>query len=120
MFIEGSMSPLLQFMNIHVNKPFKDCMKNKWELIEEGEVEYMKPGKRKRPSYDEIAKWVADAWRTISNDLMLKRLAECGYIDLKGNFEDLYVRLRDTIMNREVPIKVILEVDKLLLRPTRI
>ena len=43
-------------------------------------------------------------------------LAECGYIDWKENFEDFHARLRDIIMNREVPIELILEVDSLLMQ----
>ena len=29
--IHGGMTPLLQFLDTHVNKPFKDIMKEKWE-----------------------------------------------------------------------------------------
>ena len=29
--IHSGMTPLLQFLDTHVNKPFKDIMKEKWE-----------------------------------------------------------------------------------------
>ena len=29
--IHGGMTPLLQFLDTHVNRPFKDIMKEKWE-----------------------------------------------------------------------------------------
>ena len=29
--IHGGMTPSLQFLDTHVNKPFKDIMKEKWE-----------------------------------------------------------------------------------------
>ena len=44
--IHVGMTPLLQFLDTHVNKPFKDIMKEKWEdWIVNGEAEFMENGK---------------------------------------------------------------------------
>ena len=52
-FIEGGLTPLPQFMDTHVNKPFNGGVKSKWnKWIEEGEAEYKKSGKRKEVSYE--------------------------------------------------------------------
>ena len=40
---------------------------------------------------------------------------ECGHIEWDGNHKNLHSRLRDTILNREVPIETIIEVNDLLL-----
>ena len=44
--IHGGMTPLLQFLDTHVNKLFKDIMKEKWEdWIVNGEAEFMEKRK---------------------------------------------------------------------------
>ena len=46
------MTPLSQFLDTHVNKPFKDVMKEKWEdWIENGDAEFTEKESRKRTSY---------------------------------------------------------------------
>ena len=52
-FIEGGMAPLLQVMDTHVNKSFKDILKNRWaEWLDHGEEEFTRTGKRSRDSYE--------------------------------------------------------------------
>ena len=68
------MTPLLQVMDTHVNKPFKDILKNKWaEWLDHGEQEFTRTGKRRRASYEMIAQWVFEAWRLITPDSICKR-----------------------------------------------
>ena len=44
--IPCGMRPLSQFLDTHVNKPFKDIMKEKWEdWIVNGEAEFTEKGK---------------------------------------------------------------------------
>ena len=50
--IHGGMASLSQFLDNHVNKPFKEIMKEKWEdWIANGEAEFTQKGKRKCASY---------------------------------------------------------------------
>ena len=50
--IHGGMASLSQFLDNHVNKPFKEIMKEKWEdWIANGEAEFTQKGKRKGASY---------------------------------------------------------------------
>ena len=42
-YIDSGMTPLLQFLDTHVNKPFKDYMKERWaDWLENGEKEFTK------------------------------------------------------------------------------
>ena len=53
-YIHTGMTPLLQFLDTHINKPFKDGVKEKWEeWISNGEQEFTKGGNRKRASSQE-------------------------------------------------------------------
>ena len=54
--------------------------------------------------------------QTILNDLILKGFAECGYTAWKRNVDNLHSRLRYTILNRDVPIEVIVEVGNLMMQ----
>ena len=45
-YIDGGMTPLLQFLDFHVNKSFKDRLKDTWaDWMDCGEVEYTRTGK---------------------------------------------------------------------------
>ena len=49
--IHGGMASLSQFLDNHVNKPFKEIMKEKWEdWIANEELEFKRKGKRKHAS----------------------------------------------------------------------
>ena len=67
--IHGGMTPLLQFQDTHVNKPFKDRMRDEWEAWIEGtEVEYTASGNRKRASYQLVAEWADKIWKEVATD----------------------------------------------------
>ena len=67
--IHGGMTPLLQFLDTHVNKPFKDIRKEKWkDWIVNGEAEFMEKGNRKRASYRLVAEWAHDTWKKVATD----------------------------------------------------
>ena len=80
--IDGSMTPLLQFRDTHINKPFKDHLHNKWNVwMTGGEIQFTASGKRKRASYEMVIDWVNDVWQQESTDnAILKDFKECGYI----------------------------------------
>ena len=75
--INEGLTPLIQFLDTHVNKPFKSAMCEKWEdWIENGEIEYTKIGKRKKASYQMICEWVAEVWKKISPEFIVKGFTE--------------------------------------------
>ena len=103
--IHGGMTPLLQFLDTHVNKPFKDSMKEKWEdWIVNGEAEFTEKGNRKRASYQLVAEWADDTWKKVATDeLIIKGFRQCGYIEYDGETSNLHSRLQKTIKKRKVP-----------------
>ena len=114
--IHGGMTPLLQFLNTHVNKPFKDIMKEKWKhWIVNGEAEFTENRNRKRASYQLVAEWVDDTWKKVATDeLIIKGFRQCDYIEYDGETSNLHSRLQETIKKREVPEEVIQGVNKFL------
>ena len=70
--IHGGMTLLLQFLDTHVIKPFKDIMKEKWEdQIVNGEIEFMEKGNRKCASYQIVAEWADDTWKKVATDELI-------------------------------------------------
>ena len=55
--IHDGLTPLVQYLDTHVNKSIKAGMREKWEhWLEAGERECTKSGKHKRVSYEQICK----------------------------------------------------------------
>ena len=55
--IKGGMDPFVAVSgHTHINKSFKDTLKDKWEeWFEHGDAEYTESGNRKRASYELVA-----------------------------------------------------------------
>ena len=114
--IHGVMTPLLQFLDTHVNKPFKDIIKEKWgDWIVNEEAEFMEKGNRKSASYQLVVEWADDTWKKVATDeLIIKWFCQCGYIEYDGETSDFYSRLQETIKKTEVPEEVIHRVNEFL------
>lgn len=115
-YIDTGMTPLLQFLDSHINKPFKDGLKEKWQdWTDSGECEYTDAGNRRRASYTMVAEWVFDVWRKVATeDLILRGFHQCGYIGWNGDVSTLHSKLRATVESREVPNEVIEEMNAFL------
>ena len=116
--IDSCMKPLLKFIDTHINKPFKNHLRNKWnEWMTGGEIQFTASGKCKRTSYEMVVNWVNDVWQQVATDnAILKGFKECGYIGYDGDVNSLHSRLRDTIVNREIPPEVLAEVNEFLIQ----
>ena len=89
--IHGGITTLLQFLDIHVNKPFKDIMKEKWEdWIENGAAEFTEKGNRKCESYQIVAEWADYTWKKIATDELIKGFRQCVYIEYDGETSNLH------------------------------
>ena len=115
-YIHTGMTPLLQFLDTHINKPFKDGMKEKWEeWISDGEQEFTKSGNRRRASYELVARWANDVWIQVgTKGNIIQGFRRNGYIDFNGDLQNLHSKLRQTIVERGVPHEVIQEMEDLL------
>ena len=70
--IHSGMTPLLQFLDTHVSKPFKDLIKEKWEdWIVNGEAKFMEKGNRKCASYQLVAEWADDTRKKDATDELI-------------------------------------------------
>ena len=100
--IDGGTTPLLQFMDTHINKPFKNWLTEKWaEWIAKGEVKYAASGNHQNSSYEQVVKWVYDVWELVAeDDLTIKGFEQCWYINFDGDYNELHSLRHDRIVNR--------------------
>ena len=110
------MTPLVQFLDTHANKPFKYIMKEKLEgWIVNGEAEFTEKENRKCASYKPVAEWANDTWKNVATvELTIQGFCQCGYIEYGGKTSNLHSRLQEAIKKREVPEEVIQGVNEFL------
>ena len=71
--------------------------------------------KPRRASYEMVTNWIHEKRKKVATPAyIIDGFRQCGYIELNGDHQNLHSRLRDTILNREVPIETILEVNEML------
>ena len=69
--IPDGLTKILQPLDLTMNKSFKSHVRKHWEnWMATGTHEYTKSGKRKKASYAEVAKWVSEAWKAVSPDVI--------------------------------------------------
>lgn len=102
LFVDGGMTPLLQLLDVYVNKSFKTKLRAKWEdWMRNGEVLYTKFGNRQRASYQMVCKWVQEAWDEIDSDMLVNSFVGCGLVTDRS-VEKLHSRLQKLIKENEL------------------
>ena len=71
--IPGGLTKFLQPLDVSVNKPFKDRLKDLWEnwMSDESKADYTVGGKRRSASLGQIAEWIKTAFYSISPETIM-------------------------------------------------
>ena len=99
--VPGGMTPLLQGIDTHINKPLKSVLKNKYrDFMRNGEVEYTSVGNKKGPSYQLLVDWCSQAWAEFDTEIIKRSFSHTGVTN-KGQVDpsDLHSKLRDLFGN---------------------
>lgn len=89
--IPGGMTSMLQVIDVVVNKPFKDKLKeyyNEWMI--NGEHFFTRNGNLKKPSIRNLCEWILQAWEQISPQSIVAGFKKCCISNaLDGSEDDL-------------------------------
>ena len=77
--VPGGMTPLLQGIDVHINKPLKDKLKTLYKtFMRSKEVEYTRGGNKKGPSYQMLVDWCSSAWSELDPELIKRSFSQTG------------------------------------------
>ena len=87
--IPGGMTSLLQPLDVAVNKPFKDRLRQKWSTwILEGVKSYTKMGRMRKVDLPTICSWIVEVWDEIPNDIIKRAFLKCCISNSMDGTED--------------------------------
>ena len=80
---------MLQPLDVMLNNPFKDTMRQKWMTwMCTDDKELTKGGNMKRPSLSMVTTWVKEAWEDISAEIVKKSFMKTGISNSMDGTED--------------------------------
>ena len=87
--IPGGMTSVLQPMDVSINKPFKDRLRQQYlTSIADPVRELTKTGKIKRAAPSEVARWVSAAWKAIPESIIVRSFKKCCISNALDGSED--------------------------------
>ena len=89
--ILGVMTSVLQQMDVSINKPFKDRMRQQYlTWIADLARELTEPGKVKCAAPSEVTRWVSAAWKAIPESIIVRSFKKCCISNaLDGSKDDI-------------------------------
>ncbi|OOY49140.1 hypothetical protein BOV97_13080 [Solemya velum gill symbiont] len=103
----GGMTPVLQPLDVGINKPLKDSMKQFWnEWMISGKAELTKGGKRRPPSKELLVDWLHKSWDNLDPMIIVRSFLKTGIANAMDGTEDdeLYGDLVQSLTNELPPI----------------
>lgn len=87
--IPGGLTSVLQPLDVCLNKPFKDKLKEKWNEWMLKEDKALTPGgNMKCASHEQVSHWVLDAWNSINVETVAYSFKKCGISNRMDGTED--------------------------------
>lgn len=87
--IPGGMTGILQPLDVGVNKPFKDRIRQKWvDWLQRDDHAFTPRGNLKRPALATVCGWVKDSWEDIPSELITRAFLKCSISNRLDGTED--------------------------------
>ena len=87
--IPGGLTSLVQPLDFCLNKPFKDCLREKWtQWMINGEKTFTPAGNMRAVSLTTVCEWVKDTWQNIPSEMVVRSFKKCGISNAMDGTED--------------------------------
>ena len=87
--IPGRLTSVLQPLDVCLNKPFKDRVRQRWMAwMAEGIHELTATGRQKKPSEELMCQWIGEAWHDIPQEMVVRSFLKCGITNALDGSED--------------------------------
>ena len=78
-----------QPLDVGVNKPFKDQLRQRWnKWMLDGEHSFTPAGRMKKPDLQLICKWILESWEAISPATIVRSFLRCSITNSLDGTED--------------------------------
>ena len=87
--IPGGLTSILQPLDVCLNKPFNDRLRQRWMTwMAEGIHELTPTGRQKKPSEELMCQWISEVWREIPREMVARSFLKCGITNSLDGSED--------------------------------
>lgn len=87
--IPGSMTSMLQPLDVSINKPMKVLLQRRWNMwYASGTHSFTKGGRMRKPELEEICQWIVDAWQELEPQIIVHSFKKCCISNALDGSED--------------------------------
>lgn len=100
--IPGGLTSLVQPLDVCLNKPFKDRVREQWnQWMISGEKSFTKGGSMRAPGLDMLCQFIIKAWNDIPEEIVINSFKKCGISNSLDGMEDDFLWATSEAVNSD-------------------